>query len=81
MDGVNNDTAWGDWFRDMGASVLDTVAQIEVAKTQQLGQNGYFVEGKRVTTPVNVAAQQAGISTNTLLLIGAALVAVILLKG
>lgn len=76
---------WGTWTQNTLGSVINLAAQneyvlqpqVEAAKWQALGEAGYYREGQPGTT-----AQPAGlnISGNALLLIGAAVVVVMMLK-
>lgn len=82
MDDLNS---WSDAFRDIFGSVAAGYTQIEIAKAnrdatraqvydQMTGQ--YYLPGQRYTVPQQ---QAGGMSSGTVLLIGAALVAVVLL--
>lgn len=74
---------WSSWFQNVSAGVIGAAAdakyrqpyEIQKLQLQQLGALGYFNEGM----PMN-AQQQGGINTTWLLLGGALLVAVVLLK-
>lgn len=74
---------WGDWFRGVLGGVVDKAASaqwtqpydIQRLQLQALGQNGFYTEGQRTA-----AQQAAAMNPTTLLLVGAAVVAVLLLK-
>lgn len=76
---------WSTWIQDVGAGVVDRWAnakysqpyEVEKLKLQALGDTGYYVEGRPGTAqPVRVT----GLDTSTVLLLGAAVVAVLMLK-
>ena len=81
MDEMNS---WSDAFRDIFGTVTAGYTQIEIAKanrdatraqaySEMTGQ--YYLPGQRYTVP----NQSGGMSSGAVLLIGAALVAVVLL--
>ncbi len=75
---------WADWFQGVAGSVIGKAADaqyvrpydIQSLRLQQLGPGGYYTEGM----PGARVATGAGISPGLLLLAGAAVVAVLLLK-
>lgn len=75
MGEIGDGGAWGDWIRSLGSQIVSTAAQVEVLESRQVGEAGLYREGQAGSKSV------AGISQGTVLLIGAALVAFLLLKG
>jgi hypothetical protein len=75
MDQVGDGGAWGDWLRTLGSQVVNTVSQIEVMKTAQVGSVGLYREGQFG------AVTAAGGIPSGFLLIGAGVLAFVLLKG
>lgn len=76
MDEIGTGGAWGDWLRNLGSQVVNTASQIEVMKTAQVGSAGrYYQEG------VAGSATGTGGIPPTVLLLGAAAVVFLLLKG
>lgn len=81
---MDDSEAWGDWLRDIGTKVAEGVVdykvnfplRVEELKINKLGSAGYYTEGK-----AGAAASTAGIPTNVLLIGGAVLMAVLLLKA
>lgn len=70
---------WGTWFQGLVSNLTNTAMQQRTLETLQRGQYGYYREGQPGVYPANY--QQAGMSSGTLLMLGgAALVAVLLLK-
>lgn len=69
-------TSWFDTIGNLAARYAEAryvkPYEVQSMRAQGLGQNGYYVEGK-----ANVSTQG---STSTLLLVGAAVVALLLLK-
>lgn len=74
---------WADWFQGVAGSVIGKAADAQYVKPydvqslrlQALGNGGYYTEGMPGTRLTGT-----GLSSGTLLLIGAALVAVLVLK-
>lgn len=74
---------WSTWVQDVGAGLIDKAAgakyvqpyEIQKLQLEALGQTGYYNEGQAGTR-----VPTAGIDPTMLLLIGAAVVAVMLLK-
>lgn len=78
-------SSWESWIQSIGSKVADVAAanqagdqkyELERLKLQALGQYGYYTEGQTGLR----AANGMGISSGTLLLLGAGLLAVMLLK-
>lgn len=75
---------WATWVQNVGSGLIDKAAEAkyvtpyEIQKLQlkALGQGGYYREGQAG----NRATQAGGITPGMLLLIGAAVVGVLLLK-
>lgn len=75
---------WSDWIQSVAGGVIGQAAtaqyvlpyEIEKLKLTQLGQMGYYAEGQ----PMLNRAGASGISPTVLVLAGAAVVAVLLLK-
>jgi hypothetical protein len=75
---------WADWFQSVAGGVIGKAADaqyvrpydIQSLRLQQLGASGYYTEGMAGTR----AAASTGISPGLLLLAGAAVVAVLMLK-
>lgn len=76
---------WADWFQGVAGNVLGQAASakyqkpydIQSLRLQQLGANGYYTEGAPGMYRPNTGL---GISPGILLLAGAAVLAVVLLK-
>lgn len=77
---------WGDWFQQQAGSVLDKYAtaqftqpyEIQRMQLQAMGQGGYYTEGQ---PGMLGSGTIAGMPTSTVLLLGgAALLAIMLLK-
>lgn len=86
MDEFNTGGAsWSSWFQGVASGVVDKAAQaayvrpydIAELEIKALGQQGYYTEGKAGTQPT---ATSGGITPTMLMLGGAALLAVFLLK-
>ena len=75
--GGDMDSNWQTWLQDISKQVVGTVSQIEVMKTQQRGeQTGlYYTPGYS-----GYAGAAVPMNGGTLLLIGAAVLAVMLIK-
>lgn len=69
---------WGAWFQGLVSNMTNMAMQQRTLETLQRGQYGYYREGQPGIYPAS--APVAGLSNGTLLLIGAGLVAVLLLK-
>lgn len=77
-------SSWAGWFQDVAGSVISKAADaqyvrpydIKELQLQALGDSGYYREGMAGTTK----ASSATITPTMLLLAGAALVAVLMLK-
>lgn len=75
---------WETWFQDVAGSVINKAAdakfsqpyEIDRLRLQALGETGYYTEGQAMSKAVGVA----GISPTVLLIGGAILVAVLVLK-
>jgi hypothetical protein len=86
MDETSSGSAWETWFQGVAGSVINKAAdakytqnyEIERLRLEALGDMGYYAEGQPGT--IRQTGTVAGIPTGTLLLIGAAVVAVMLLK-
>lgn len=73
---------WSTWFQNVAGGVVGAAAdakfrqpyEIQKLQLQQLGQLGYYAEGQPVT------GQQSGINPAWLLIGGAVVLAVVLLK-
>lgn len=78
--------SWEEWVQDVGGSVIDKYSdaaysqpyEIQRLKIEALGDAGYYTEGQ---PGVKASGTVGGISQGMLLLAGAALVALLLLKG
>ncbi len=77
-------SSWESWIQSIGSKVADVAAnrqtgnqnyELERLKLQALGQYGYYTEGQ-----TGMRVNGMGISSGTLLLLGAGLLAVMLLK-
>jgi hypothetical protein len=83
MDDLENGN-WASWFQGVAGNVIGKAADaqyvrpydIQALKLQALGSTGYYNEGQAGTS----AQASAGISGTTMLMIGGALLAVVLLK-
>lgn len=78
-------SSWESWIQSIGSKVADVAAanqasdqtyELQKLKIQQLGQYGFYNEGQAGL----IRANGMGISSGTLLLLGAGLLAVMLLK-
>lgn len=75
---------WETWFQDVAGSVINKAAdakfsqpyEIDRLRLQALGETGYYTEGQAMSKDGGVA----GISPTVLLIGGAILVAVLVLK-
>ncbi len=75
-------SSWAEWTQGVLGGVIDKYAsskwvqpyETEQMKLQALGQQGYYTEGQRQPTP-----QASTMNSTTMLLIGGALLAVVLL--
>lgn len=80
-------TAWDTWIQGVGGNMIGKATaaaysqpyEIQKMKIQALGTNGLYTEGKAGILKPGAAV--VGIPTNLLLIGGAALLAVLLLKG
>ena len=78
---------WETWFQNVAGSVIDKAAQakyvqpyeIDRLRLQALGDLGTYTEGQAGTMPAGQAGA-FGLSNGALLLIGAAFVAVLMLR-
>lgn len=78
---------WSEWAQNVGGNLLNKAAEAkwvqpyetEKMRLQALGQAGYYTEGQRAPTAPAKPGVVAGISNQTLMLIGAGVVAVLLL--
>ena len=76
---------WSTWVQNVGSGLIDKAAsaqytqpyEIQKLQLEALGQGGYYNEGTAGTR----SAATAGMNPTVLLLIGAAVVAVVLLKA
>lgn len=76
---------WSTWVQNVGSGLIDKAAsaqyvqpyEIQKLQLEALGQGGYYNEGKAGTR----TAATAGMNPTVLLLIGAAVVAVVLMKA
>lgn len=79
-------SSWADWFQGVAGNVINQAAaaqyvkpyDVQALKIQSLGANGYYTEGAPGT--YRTTATGLGISPTVLLLAGAAVLAVVLLK-
>ena len=77
--------SWEEWVQDVGGSVINAAAdakftqpyQIQRLQMEALGEGGYYTEGQ---AGVKSRAGAISIEPTTLLLIGAAVVALLMLK-
>lgn len=78
-------SSWQEWVQDVGGGVIGQWAnakysqpyEVQKLQLQALGDAGYYREGQAGTAqPVRVT----GLDTSTILLLGAAVVAVLMLK-
>lgn len=83
MNGETGGASWENWLQNIGGKLVDGYvdykvtwpASAEASKMQLLGQRGYYTEGQSgAVVPIG------GMSSGTMLLLGVALVAVLLLK-
>lgn len=79
--------SWEQWIQDVGKTVVDTAAAVkerqyetEQLRLQALGEGGYYTEGQQGTKPPAVSAGLS-LSPTMLLLAGAAVVAVLLMRS
>lgn len=84
MDETSSGSSWETWIQGIGNKIADVAAadkagdqnyELQKLKLQQLGQYGYYTEGQ-----LAMRNGAMGIPTGTLLLLGAGLLAVMLLK-
>lgn len=76
--------SWSEWFQNIAGNVINKATDanyvrpydVQALRLQQLGNGGYYTEGMLGARPGN----GTGITPGVLLLAGAALVAVMLLK-
>jgi len=86
MDETTNGSSWESWFQNVASGVADKYAsatwvqpfELQKMRIQALGETGYYQEGNPSGPAQNGTI--AGISPGVLLLGGAALLAVLLLK-
>lgn len=78
---------WGTWVQQQAGGLLDaytykkqTEAYTEAMRLQALGETGYYVEGQRGNVAPVSGQSVGGIPTQYLLIGGALLVAVLLVK-
>jgi hypothetical protein len=85
MDATTQDqNSWASWFQGVAGNVIGKAADatyvrpydIQALRLQALGSEGYYTEGQPGTAP----AAQGMTSTTVLMLGGALLLAVVLLK-
>lgn len=84
MDETNG-SSWETWIQGIGSKVIGSAADakysqpydIQKLQLQQLGQYGFYAEGQPGAMRFGT---MGGISSGTLLLLGAGLLAVMLLK-
>lgn len=67
---------WSEWIQNIGSGLLDRTYELERLKLEQRGAGGSYTEGQPATPP----AATGGLNP-TVLLIGAAVLAVVLLRN
>ncbi len=81
---------WSTWIQDVGGSVIKTAAQaqyqspydVQKLQIQALGEKGYYIEGKTgAIAPATAAQSIGGIPVAYLMIGGAALLAIVLMKS
>ncbi len=85
-DSTVTGSSWSDWLQKVAAGVVDKAAtaqwvqpyETERMRLRALGTDGVYTEGQR--NAVTKANSVAGINSTTLLLIGGAVVAFMLMK-
>lgn len=85
---MDEKSSWESWIQGVAGNVIGKAAdaqysqdyELQRLRLQALGENGYYTEGQPGTLRPGMAGSVAGIPTGTLLLIGAAVVAIMLLK-
>jgi len=70
---------WGTWFQGLVSDLTNQAMQQRTLETLQRGQLGYYREGVPGVYQAPAAAP-VGVSGSTMLLVGVAVVAVLLLK-
>lgn len=86
--GDNQNSNWESWIQGVAGNVIGKAAdktysqdyELQRLRLQALGDYGYYTEGQPGTIRPMRPGMVAGIPTGTLLLIGAAVVAFVLLR-
>jgi hypothetical protein len=73
-------TNWGDWFKELGTSAIGAYTEIEKAKTQRDAVRSTYESGAPVAMPTNGGLFGLGQGATLLLIGGAVVLAVVMLK-